>query len=101
MADEDDIDLGELDEDGFMGDEFGEGEEEEAEDVMTSLGLGEDDEAPCISTGMTDWGEAGLKAAHKVRMQACEVSMLAHQECSDCGHAVTGSGVEHACHGWH
>ena len=54
-------------EDGFMdldADEFG--EDDEAEDVITALGLGEDDQAPGISTGGTVWGEAGLKAAEKV-----------------------------------
>lgn len=54
------------DEDGFIdldGDEF---EDDEAEDVVAALGLGEDDVAPGISTGSTIWGEAGFKAAEKV-----------------------------------
>jgi hypothetical protein len=64
LADDD----GEFDEydDDFIdldGEEF---EEEEAEDVVTALGLGEDDAAPGISTGGIVWGEAGLKAVEKV-----------------------------------
>ena len=60
-------DAGEFDEDEFIdldGDEF---QEDEAEDVVAALGLGEDDAAPGISTGGTVWGEAGFKAAEKVQ----------------------------------
>lgn len=68
------VELLELEADGFPdADDVDEGEdgeftdEDEAEDVVTALGLGEDDEAPGISTGGISWGEAGLKATQKVR----------------------------------
>lgn len=65
-------------EDGFL-DEEGEFEEEEAEDVVGELGLGEDDAAPGISTGGTAWGEAGVQAAHKVRgRHMCRAGCVAH-----------------------
>ena len=68
-------DAGEFDEDEFIdldGDEF---EEDEAEDVVAALGLGEDDAAPGISTGGTVWGEAGFKAAEKVEYHA-DISII-------------------------
>jgi hypothetical protein len=60
-------------EDGWMeDDEFaGEGEDEDdaADDGdggLSALGI-EDDEAPGVTAGGVAWGEAGLKAAEKVR----------------------------------
>ncbi len=61
-------------EDGFLDLDDDDLEAEEAEDVVAALGLGEDDEAPGVSTFGTAWGEAGLRAAEKVEPWAVRMS---------------------------
>ena len=68
--DSDEVGGNDEDEDEFIDLDADEFEDDEAEDVVTALGLGEDDEAPGISSGGTAWGEAGIKAAEKVSCQA-------------------------------